>query len=188
MDRAMYQAINGLAGHNRPVDDLFIALARFGPYVFVAVFAVLWFWPGSRAERERRQVAGFLAAVSVLVALGVNQLISHWWYRPRPFVGHPATLLLPGARDASFPSDHAAFAFAAAVTLLLYSRRLGLFALLFAFLVAFARVYAGEHYVTDVLGGAIVGTVVALAVWSLRRYAVLFLAPLLRVARRLRLA
>ncbi|MCL4368545.1 MAG: phosphatase PAP2 family protein [Actinobacteria bacterium] len=188
MDSAAYQAINGLAGHNRLVDDLFVTLARFGPFAFVFVCALLWFWPGDRAERERRQLVGFLAAVSVLVALGVNQVIGRWWYRPRPFIGHTATLLLPGSRDASFPSDHAAFAFAAAVTLLMFSRRLGGAALLFAGLVAFARVYVGEHYVTDVVGGALVGSVVSLGLWSLRGSAALLLAPLLRVARRLRLA
>ena len=133
-------------------------------------------------------LAGVLAAISVLVALGVNQVIGWIWARPRPFVGHPHTLLLPASHDASFSSDHATIALAAAVALFLMSRRLGLAALAFATLVAFARVYVGEPYLSDVLGGAVVGSVVALRVWTARPHVEALLAPVLRLARRARLA
>ena len=80
----------------------------------VAFFVLLWFWPGDRAIRQKRQKAAILAAASGLIALGVNQAIAHLWARPRPFVLHPAVMLLPRSADSSFPSDHAAFAFAPA--------------------------------------------------------------------------
>ncbi len=64
----------------------------------------------------------------------------------------------------SFPSGHAATSFAGAAILgYLFRRALpGLFAL--AALVAFSRVYVGVHYPLDILGGAALGSVVALVV------------------------
>jgi undecaprenyl-diphosphatase len=64
----------------------------------------------------------------------------------------------------SFPSGHAATSFAGVVILgYLFRRALpGLFAL--AALVAVSRVYVGVHYPLDILGGAALGSVVALVV------------------------
>lgn len=70
-------------------------------------------------------------------------------------------LLLPHAADSSFPSDHAAAAFAIAVVLVAVHRRLGSLLLLTAALIGFARVYVGDHYPGDVLVGAGVGVAAA---------------------------
>jgi undecaprenyl-diphosphatase len=70
-----------------------------------------------------------------------------------------------GASGGSFPSGHAASAFAGAVALS-YLWRLGtpLF-LLLAAAIAFSRVHVGVHYPGDVLAGAALGTIVGL-VWA----------------------
>ncbi len=56
-----------------------------------------------------------------------NQVISHTWERARPFTTHPLAdhLLAPMTTDPSFPSDHAAAAFAIAVAVLLLAPRVG---------------------------------------------------------------
>ncbi len=51
---------------------------------------------------------------------------------------------------------------AIAVVLVFSHRRWGMVALLFAAILAYARVYIGVHYPGDVLGGFLVGTLVAL--------------------------
>lgn len=188
LDLSLFERINGLAGHHQLPDDLFLGLARFGPYVLAAAFVAFWLWPAPARLRAQRLLSGILAALAALLALGVNQLLGRLWYRPRPFVGHPARLLLPGSHDPSFPSDHAAFAFAVAVALLLVSRRLGLAALLLAALAAFARVYVGEHYPADVLAGALVGSLAALLLWSVRDYVAVAFRPVFWIARRFHLA
>lgn len=188
MDASLYMAINGLAGHVAPIDDFFAFLAANGPFLMVGLVALLWFWPGARAVRDRRQWGAVVAALSAAIALGINQIIIRIWVRPRPFVGHPHTLLLPPSHDPSFPSDHATGAFAIAVAILLVARRAGLFALLLAALIAFARVYTGEHYVSDVVVGAVIGTVTALALFRTQPLLSVILEPPMRLARRVHLA
>jgi undecaprenyl-diphosphatase len=94
-------------------------------------------------------------------------VISHAWERTRPFIAHPkdSHLFIPGSHDASFPSDHATAAFAIAVSIWLRHRRAGWLALGLATLVSVSRVAVGTHYPTDVLGGAVLGTVAAVVLW-----------------------
>jgi len=188
VDAWLFQRINGLAGHRRYVDGLMEALARFGPFALVAVFVALWFEPAPREERTLRQKAAIVAAAASLLALGINQVIIRLWQRPRPYVRQPTVLLLHATRDPSFPSDHAAVCFAIATVLVLLSWRTGVWALLFAGAVAFSRVYVGEHYVTDVLAGALVGAACGASLYAVRSWFDPVLDPLLRQLRRVRLA
>ena len=105
-----------------------------------------------------------------------------------PFAVQAATLLLPPSHDPSFPSDHATFAFAIAVGLFLVSKRVGVLALILAALIGLARVYTGEHYVSDVIGGALIGSGAMLAAARARRVLEPLLASALRLARSLHLA
>ena len=97
-------------------------------------------------------------------------------------------LLLKPSTDPSFPSDHATFAFAVAVSIFLASRRLGWWALAGAAVLALSRVYVGEHYLGDVVAGALIGSAVAFGVFQLRPVLSPVIAHPMRLARRLHLA
>jgi membrane-associated phospholipid phosphatase len=129
-----------------------------------------------------------VTVIGVLMALGLNQVIIHLWARPRPYVLHPVSLLVPRSADSSFPSDHATFAFAVATGLFLTRRTWGIGAGVFAALVAFSRVYVGAHYPLDVVAGAAIGCFFILVVHSQRRQIARLVEPVLRQARRVHLA
>ena len=188
MDGALFDAINGLAGHHRVLDGVMALLASAGPYALMATLLVLWFLRGARGARDLRQRAVLHATLATVAALWVNQAILRVWSRPRPFAVRAAVMLLERSGDPSFPSDHATFSFAVAVALFTAFRGLGCAALVLATLIGFARVFAGEHYVGDVLGGAAIGAVAALATMPAMPRVERSIAPLLRLARRIHLA
>jgi undecaprenyl-diphosphatase len=121
-------------------------------------------------------IAAALAAVyrryGVLVLTLVAVAVADWSAtalkalvdRPRPPLRYtePKTLVAV-PHDASFPSGHAATSFAAATMLSFSFPRLAPLLYLLAAAVAFSRVYVGVHYPLDVLGGALLGVLVATA-------------------------
>ena len=163
MDYDLEQWINGPAGSVPPLDAVMKVAAGGAEVIFLALVAG-WFVYGL-ARRESRDRLGAIAAVLAAgAALAVNQVIAHFWARPRPFTAHSTVhVLLSRSTDPSFPSDHAAAAFAIATIAILVRPRLGTAVVLLAVIVGYARVYVGAHYPGDVLGGALVGIVVAVA-------------------------
>ena len=90
--------------------------------------------------------------------------------RARPPVADPGldpVGIVPAS--ASFPSGHAATAFAAAVAVALVYPRLGRPLLALAVVIAVSRVYLGVHYVLDVAVGTLLGIAVGVAAaWVIR--------------------
>lgn len=167
MDYGIEQWINGPAGQAPLVDTLMVAVAAGAEAAFIALVLV-WFAVGWWRQADQERQGAMAALLAAGVALALNVLIGHIWYRQRPFAAHPETvhLLLPHATDSSFPSDHTAAAFAIAVVLVAAHRRWGILALALAALVGYARIYVGDHYPTDVLAGAVVGCAAATVLLS----------------------
>ena len=105
-------------------------------------------------------------AVSDWSSAGIKALVdrerpSLVYAEPKPLVHTP--------HDASFPSGHAATSFAAATILSFASPRLAPILYVLAAAVAFSRVYVGVHYPLDIVGGALLGLLVATALRLLVR-------------------
>ena len=146
---------------NRPdaLNEPFVALSELGRvgliWVLLAALAALT-W-------RRAAILAWVIATDLL-ADGASHVLRRLIGRDRPHLVDPEPEpLLDVPEDPAFPSGHASTSFACAAVLawLTPLPRVPLFAL--AALVAFSRVYVGAHYPLDIVGGAVLGLLVATA-------------------------
>lgn len=106
--------------------------------------------------------------IAVLVALALHFIISEGLFkhailtffpeRIRPWLAHPDIVAIGKAfTDSSFPSSHMASTLAVLTVFVAFYRKVWPYALIFALLMAFARLHNGMHYPSDVLAGTILG-------------------------------
>lgn len=189
MDWSVVHDLNELIRTHDVLEDPVTLFASVAVTIYAVATVALWFV--SRPEGARRlRLACVSALASAAGGLLLNQAIGHLWHRERPYAAHPHSLVLFAApsHDPSFPSDHATAAFAIAVAVFFFSRRVGVVFLAFAAAIACSRVLLAMHYPSDVLAGALTGTLAAVAVCTLGRgvvyrltaYAARVTDPLLR--------
>jgi hypothetical protein len=157
LDRMVYEAV--AKQHTPALDRPLRGLSQ------VANKSALWaLFAATLAAMGGRR--GRIAATRGMIAIGVTSALCNLGLKPlynrrRPVV---TRLALPEGRrvrvpdSSSFPSGHAAsaFAFATAVGIEMPLISLPLHAL--AALVAYSRVHTGVHYPGDVIAGAVIGT------------------------------
>jgi undecaprenyl-diphosphatase len=139
-----------------------ISISGTASTIWLLLALVAMIRPGSR-------MAAWRVYLVVLLCYGVVDLaLKPAIARPRPIsvrAFDPPRDLPPIPRSLSFPSGHTAAAFGSAMAIgRIWPQGRALWWTL-AVLMGYSRIYVGHHYPIDVLGGALVGVLVA--VWVL---------------------
>ncbi len=82
----------------------------------------------------------------------------------RPYVTEGVKYLvfwIPSFEAGAFPSGHAASSFALSITIWFHDKKVGSFYIFASIMIGVARVIANVHYPIDILGGAILGILIA---------------------------
>ena len=153
--------LNDARHHNALFDAAAIFISDSSAVVIFVLAIILLFVP-----RKTDKVTGLL----LLGALEVSYQVSYWLKifiaRQRPSMTLGSVAALFKADDFSMPSGHSVMAFAAAF-ILSRSYGKGLFFYLLATIIAVSRVYAGVHYASDILAGAVLGLLIGYVLTSI---------------------
>lgn len=141
------------------MDMLIIFAAKY----LIALSPILALWVLYKASPQRRKELIIFGAITVPLAYLLALIARHFWYDPRPFVLGGFTPLIPHTADNGFPSDHMLLASALAAVVGYSDRKLAALTWVIALIIGGARVVAGVHHVTDILGSL---ALVLAAKWS----------------------
>lgn len=166
MDHAFFVIFNHITQQSWALDTIIVQIFRTNTAKIVPLLAcVVWLLFERRHRGQSIAFFGHLLLGSLLAMTASRLMQNFSSHRPRPLHNPDLGYQLPFGIEtsvlegwSSFPSDTSALAFAIVAGIFLTSRRLGAAAFLWAtVVVAFPRAYAGLHYPSDLIGGALIG-------------------------------
>lgn len=164
LDVVIFSYVNGFVGRSFFGDNLIVFVASALPVLigilFLVVVGVSLYRKTNGLEVLNARLAEVeavkIAFVAVVLARAVVFVLQHVFERARPYVtlDTPYLFTVPAW---SFPSGHAVVLFALVGAAYRFNRNAAAVLALFSVMVGIARVAAGVHYPTDIVGGALIG-------------------------------
>lgn len=154
VDQHLFLFINHL-----PHNGLFNALALFLSGVGTA--GIIWFVFGGLLfyfeEKKDHWFIVKLAGLGITTWIVVEKILKPMMARPRPSLDIGSIIVGNSSTDFSFPSGHAAIAWAMAYLLAKKEPRFRWVFYMLAGAISFSRIYLGKHYPMDVVAGGLLG-------------------------------
>lgn len=98
---------------------------------------------------------------SGFLAYFISEILKILFHTTRPFLALPNVQALFTESSYAFPSGHATFFSALAFAIFFLHKKAGYVFICFAVLIGVARIVAGVHFPVDILGGFVLGGLVA---------------------------
>lgn len=154
-DNSLFRVIYSLAHQNKFFDGLIVFLAGYLQYILIVLAIFLLFL--KEKDWRRRIFVGSVFALSVILSRGlITEIIRFFYHRSRPFMVLNIPPLINHNASGSFPSGHMVIYFVLALTIFLLSRKWAWFFVGSVILMGLARIFAGVHWPTDILGGILI--------------------------------
>lgn len=137
---------------------LIASIALLFSYITYISLAILLVW--ALFQKNKRMFSVSLIVLSGFFSWLLARILKYIFQIPRPFVSHDI-LPLVFEEGYSFPSEHATVFFALATAVYFLNKKIGVWMYIFALLMGLSRIVLGVHYPGDILGGAVLGTIVS---------------------------
>ena len=156
--------------HYEPIDNFMILLSNYGrEIVWLGVIVFMGIFAGWKGKK-----IAVIIIISFLIIIPLNIGFKNFFERNRPPVERQE-IYVPEKTDFAYPSGHASIVAAGAVILIILYRREKelIFSIALAFeaaLVCLSRIYVGDHFFLDVIGGVLLGAGISFLTISLSKY------------------
>ncbi|OTG65861.1 phosphatase PAP2 family protein [Acinetobacter silvestris] len=148
LNLSLFNDINAPINASEWLINLAIFIANDTLYLMLLIFA--YFWLRGSYVVKQQIIKAFIFTSTAIV---IGEVISYFFYQPRPFVMQVGRTLIEHVPNASFPSTHMLIFSSIAFAYYFSSqRKLGVILMLLAWSVAWSRVYLGVHFPIDMLG------------------------------------
>lgn len=144
--------------HTDFLDRIMIFFTNLGDAGFIWIIIALIL-----LINKKHRKCGIMLVISLILSLIIgNIFLKNIIARQRPcWIDDTVNLLVNNPSDFSFPSGHTLSSFACAVSIYLYNKKNGKYAVALATIIAFSRLYLFVHFPTDVFAGIIFGIIIA---------------------------
>ena len=168
MNNAIFSFFYSFAHQSKILDAIVVFSAVYFPYIVIilaALFLLFHHEVFGAAEpfrvfiQKKKEI--LLAFFTGIVAYLVADILKIFIHTPRPYDAFLMVHSLFPETGFSFPSGHATFYMALAVSIFFYHKKAGYIFMLFALLIGIARIIGGVHFPIDILGGFILGGLIS---------------------------
>jgi undecaprenyl-diphosphatase len=158
--------------HDLKADNFMRGASNSVFIVALSVPCVLMTWGGIKNDNQML-LNSLMLIVSTTATFALTDITKWSVQRERPYDRYANVLNKSKKQwnDPSFPSGHTSTAFSTATYLSLAYRKVYIIIPVYAWActVAYSRMYLGVHYLSDVLGGAIIGSGCAFLTWKVNQ-------------------
>ncbi len=168
MNTTIFFFFYNFAHQSQIADKIIVFFAVYFPYLVIVLAAIFLLFHHEVFQAEKpfqvflqKKKEILLAFFVAILAYLISSILKIFIHIPRPFDAFSSVHSLISETGFGFPSGHATLFMALAVSIFFYHKKAGYVFMFFALLIGLARVMAGVHFPADILGGFILGALVA---------------------------
>lgn len=168
MNNQIFSFFYDLSHQSAFLDNIIIFFADTFPYIVVMLAGLFLLFHHEIAQAEdpfrvfwekKREILKVFGAS--FLAYFISEILKFLFHTPRPFVALADVSSLFTQGGYAFPSGHATFFSTLAFSIFFMHKKAGYVFMAFALLIGLARITAGVHFPVDILGGFVMGGLVA---------------------------